>query len=162
TETGALSGSGHDFSCCECSVASVARVVAELDVALVVRVVLDLRDVEVDRAVLEAETQGSQLLADLADRLGPEVADVEKIGLAAGDQLPDGVDALALEAVVRARLQPELLDGEREVRGQGGVGRRGADLDALGLDVELAGQAEELDERLAGGGERVARGDRVL
>jgi hypothetical protein len=43
-----------------------------------------------------------------------------------------------------------------------GVGRRRAHVDALGLDVELAGQAEQLDQRLAGRRHRVTRRHRVL
>src|SRR5690606_1909713 len=100
-----------------------------------------------------------ELLLDLGDRLRAEVADVEQVLLAASDELTHGVDALALEAVVGADRELQLLDGESEVGGERGVGRRGADLDALGLDVELAREPEELDEGATGGGESVARRD---
>src|SRR5690625_423766 len=103
TKTGALGWSGHVLSCTEWLVASAA----ELDVALVGAAI---GGVEVDRAVLEAQTQARELLPDLLDRLGAEVADVEQVGLAAGHELTHGVDALALEAVVGPRLQTELLD----------------------------------------------------
>src|SRR5690554_4562925 len=113
-------------------------------VGAVVGAVVVAAGVELERAVLEGEAHAGQLLLDLGDRLGAEVADVEQVGLAAGDELTHRVDALALEAVVRPDGELELLDGQRQVGGQGGVGRRRADLDALGLDVELAGQAEQL------------------
>ena len=69
------------------------------------------------------------------------------------------MDTFALERVGGTGLQVQLVDHEGEVLLQGLVHRRGADLDALGLDVELAGQPEELDEGLAGGGKSVTRGD---
>src|SRR3954465_13017700 len=116
----------------------------------------DERGVEPGRAVLEREAHPGQLLLDLVDRLGAEVADVEQVGLAAGDQLPHRVDALALEAVVGADREVELLDRQRQVRGQRRVGRRRPHVDTLGLDVQLTGQAEELDQRLSGARHRVA------
>src|SRR5690606_9389550 len=88
--------------------------------------------------------------------LGTEVPDVEEVLLAAGDQLTHRVDALALEAVVGADREVELLDRQGQIGGQGRVGRRGTDVDALGLDVELTGQAEQLDERLTSRSDRVA------
>ena len=72
------------------------------------------------------------------------------------------MDALALEAVVGPDGQLQVLDREGEVGSELLVDRRGADVDALGLDVELAGQAEELDQGLARRGERVAGTDRGL
>ena len=68
-----------------------------------------------------------QLDLDLVDRLRTEVADVQQVGLAAPDQLAHGVDALALEAVVRPHRQVELLDRHRERGDVGDLGRRGAD-----------------------------------
>ena len=50
---------------------------------------------------------------------------------------PRTVDALALEAVVRPYGEVELLDQQRQVGRQRGVGRRRTHVDALGLDVEL-------------------------
>ena len=70
---------------------------------------------------------------------------------------PTVLNALALEAVVGTDREVEVLDRQREIGGQRGVGRRRADVDALGLDVQLAGQTEQLDERLAGAGDGVAR-----
>ena len=72
------------------------------------------------------------------------------------------MDALTLEAVVRAHREVEGLDRRRELLGDERVGGRRADVDALGVDVQLAGQAEELDQRLAGRGHGVARGHRLL
>src|SRR6188472_4770736 len=108
------------------------------------------RRVEAGRAVLERETHLVQLRLDLVDRLGPEVADVEQVLLRAADELTHGVDALTLEAVVGPHGQLEVLDREGEVGSQLLVDRRRADVDALGLDVQLAGQAEQLDQGLAG------------
>jgi hypothetical protein len=51
-----------------------------------------------------------ELGLDLVDRLRAEVADVEQVGLAAGDELAHGVDALALEAVVGPDGQVQVLD----------------------------------------------------
>src|SRR6266508_4525531 len=76
-----------------------------LDVALVViRAVAARRGARVEsgRRVPQREAHVDQLLLDLLDRLRAEVADVEQILLAAGDQLTRGVDALAPEAVVGA------------------------------------------------------------
>src|ERR1700755_768953 len=56
--------------------------------------------VEPGRGVLARQAHVDQLLLDFLDRLGAEVADVEQVLLAAGDELADRVDALALEAVV--------------------------------------------------------------
>ena len=114
------------------------------------------------RAVLEGQTHLDQLGLDLVDRLGAEVADVEQVLLRARDELTHGVDALALEAVVGADGELQVLDREGQVGGQLLVDGRRADVDALGLDVELAGQAEQLDQRLAGRGDRVAGTDRRL
>src|ERR1700712_2672304 len=58
------------------------------------------RRVEPGGAVLEREAEADELELDLVDRLRTEVADVEQVGLAARDQFADGVDTLALEAVV--------------------------------------------------------------
>src|SRR5829696_10559966 len=67
-------------------------------VALVVA--LDRGRDESGRAVLEGQAHRRELHLDLVDRLRTEVADVEQVGLGAGDELTDGVHALALEAVV--------------------------------------------------------------
>ena len=55
--------------------------------------------------------------------LGTEVADVQQIGLAAADQLADGVDTLALEAVVGPDGDVEILDGHGECRDRVRLGR---------------------------------------
>src|SRR3954469_17044021 len=142
---------------------SPASVLLVLDeVALVVAVVGGWGRVEVERAVLERQAELGELLLDLGDGLRTEVADVQQVRLGARDQLTHGVDALTLEAVVGADRELKVLDRQSEVRGERSVGRRRADLDALGLDVELTCQAEELDEGLAGRGQRVARTDRRL
>src|SRR4029079_13861876 len=64
-----------------------------VDVGVVVH---DVSGVEDRCRVLQAKTHASELHLDLVDRLLPEVADVEQVGLGATDQLADRVDALAL------------------------------------------------------------------
>src|SRR5438132_5695531 len=64
----------------------------------------------------QAEPQLFELDLDLVDRLLAEVADVHQLGLGLGDELAHGVDPLALEAVVRADRQVQLLDRDRVVR----------------------------------------------
>src|SRR6478609_7965019 len=118
--------------------------------------------VEAGRAVLEGQTHLVQLRLDLVDGLGAEVADVEQVLLRARDELTHGVDALALEAVVGTDGQLQVLDRECQVGSQLLVDRRRADVDALGLDVQLTGQTEQLDQGLAGRGDRVAGTDRRL
>src|SRR4249920_1451971 len=86
--------------------------------------------VEAGGAVLERQTHLVQLRLDLVDRLGAEVADVEQVLLRAGDELTHGVDALALEAVVRTDGEVEVLDRQGEVRGELLVDGRRADVDA--------------------------------
>src|SRR3712207_9548111 len=51
-----------------------------------------------------------ELRADLVDALHPEVADVHELFLAHRRELADGVDALALEAVVGAHGELQILD----------------------------------------------------
>src|SRR3954447_5426950 len=126
---------------------SVLFVFDETVVIVVVRREGSLR-VEARSAVLERETHLVQLGLDLVDRLGAEVADVEQVLLRAGDQLTHGVDALTLEAVVRADGEVEVLHRERQVGGELLVDRGRTDVDAFGLDVELAGETEQLDEGL--------------
>src|SRR3954463_9495865 len=140
---------------------SVLLVLDERVVVVVVRRQGSLR-VEARRAVLERETHLVQLRLDLVDGLGAEVADVEQVLLGAGDQLADGVDALTLQAVVRADGELQVLHRKGEVGGELLVDGRRADVHTLRLDVQLAGQAEQLHERLAGRGDRVARADRRL
>src|SRR5215469_8848708 len=52
--------------------------------------------VEARRRVFQRQAHVVELLLDLLDRLGAEVADVQQILLAAGDELTHGVDAFAL------------------------------------------------------------------
>ena len=103
-----------------------------------------------------------QLDLHLVDGLLAEVADVQQVGLRAGDQLADRVHTLALEAVVRPHRQVQVVDRQRERGDVVGLGRRRPDLDALGLDVEFPCQTEQFDQGLAGRRQRVPRADRVL
>ncbi len=92
----------------------------------------------------------------------PEIADVHELRLRQGDELRNGVDALTLQAVVRADRQVEVLDRHRQLAGVHCLHRRRADLDALGLDVQLAGETEQLGERLGSRSDGVAGADRRL
>src|SRR5688572_32003812 len=103
-----------------------------------------------------------QLELDIVDRLRAEVADVQQVLLTTRHQLRYRVNALALEAVVRPDSQVQVLNRQREVRGQLLVDRRRPDLDAFGLHVQLASQTEQLNERTTSGGNCVARTDCLL
>src|SRR3954468_13124132 len=94
------------------------------------------------RAAAEGEPVLLQGLLDLFDRLLAEVGDRSELRLRLRHEVADGVDADALEAVVRADPERELLD--REVlhpaceRDAGSVaatvgGRRGRLAEALDL-----------------------------
>src|SRR5450631_4241276 len=118
--------------------------------------------VEPGRAVLQLQAHTYELGLDLVDRLRTEVADVEQVGLAASEKLTHGVDALTLETVVGPDGQVEILDRQSKISRECGVGGRGAHVDTFGLDVELAGQAEELDQGLACGRHGITGSHRVL
>ena len=58
----------------------------------------------------EVQAPGVERFDDLVDRLFAEVRDRVQLRLGLGDQVADGLDAGALEAVVRADAELELLD----------------------------------------------------
>src|ERR1019366_4440365 len=106
----------------------------------------------------EAQTASLERLDDLVDRLLAEVRDRVQLRLGLRDQVADGLDAGALEAVVGADAELELLDQdppllalERERRhaGRAGesavelTGRTGAEL----LDAVLVGEDRELGDQ---------------
>src|ERR1700761_3119223 len=66
----------------------------------------------VQRTAAEGETVLLQGLLDLFDRLLAEVRDRSQLRLRLRDEVADGLDADALEAVVRADAELELLDRE--------------------------------------------------
>src|SRR6185312_12609131 len=129
---------------------------------LVVVAAVEVRAVEPGNRVLERQSERDELVAHLVDRLLTEVADVHELRLREGDELADRVDALTLEAVVRTDRQIEVFDRHRQLVGEDCLDRRGADLDALGLDVQLARQTEQLGQGAAGRRDGVARGDGCL
>src|SRR5690348_14108263 len=114
-------------------------VLGERHVVVRTEAVDDQAGVEPGRAVLEGQAHAVQLGLDLVDGLGAEVTDVQQIGFTATDELTHGVDALALEAVVRPDGEVQFLDRQRQVGRQRGVRRRRAHVNALGLEVELPG-----------------------
>src|SRR3989440_7578146 len=121
-------------------------------------------------ALVPAQRQAvrGERLLDLLDRLLAEVRDRGKLGLRLRDEVADRLDADALEAVVRADAELELLDREvlHPVRerdlGPRAVPRRGRRL-AEALDLLEVGEDRELaDEDLGGLRDRVARVDRAV
>src|ERR1700726_260295 len=103
-------------------------------------------------AVVAAEVEAVLLerLLDLFDRLLAEVRDRRELVLRLHDEIADGLDADALQAVVRPDAELELLD--REVLHPAGEARLGAD--AVGGDDRLLAEALHLvdggeDRRLA-------------
>src|ERR1700761_4400767 len=72
-------------------------------------------------AVAEHEAAGVQGLDHFVDRLLAEVGDRVELTLTLGNEVTDGLDAGALEAVVRAHAELELLDEDvvHRVRGSG-------------------------------------------
>src|SRR5438874_9648578 len=114
----------------------------------------------------EREAVGRERLLDLFDRLLAEVRDRRELVLALRDEVADRLDADALEAVVGADSELELLD--REVlhpvrkRGLGLSLRRSAGL-AEALDpVEIGEDRELADEDLRGLPDRIARVERPV
>src|SRR5437763_7740457 len=100
----------------------------------------------------QRETVRGERLLDLLDRLLAEVRDRGELGLRLRDEVADRLDADALEAVVRANAELELLDREilhparerdrRRVAGAVGARRRvlaeALHLLEVGEDRELA------------------------
>src|SRR5579864_7657207 len=107
-------------------------------------------------------------LLDLFDRLLAEVRDRSELVLGLHDEVADGLDADALQAVVRPDAELELLD--REVLHPAREARVGADavagddrLLAEALDLVDVGEDRELaDEDLSRLGQRVLRIDRAV
>src|SRR5882757_9175589 len=96
-------------------------------VGVVVRVreaVHDVGRVESRSRVLETKAHAGELHLDLVDRLLAEVPDVEQVRLGPADQLADGVDAFALEAVVGPYGQVQLLDRQCKIGSELRVLRR--------------------------------------
>src|SRR6185369_12338976 len=108
----------------------------------------------------QAQAELLELELDLIDRLLPEVADVHQLGLRLLDHVADGVDALALQAVVGADRQVQLLDRDlvvaRELVGLGRTHRHALRLGQVGEQVD------QLEQRAAGRRERLTRRDRAV
>src|ERR1044072_2226857 len=102
-----------------------------------------MRRVERRRGVLQTQAHAGELHLDLVDGLLSEIPYIEQVGLGAADQLPDRVDALALEAVVRADGEVQLLDRQRQVGSELRVLRRRADVDAPAPFLAVARPALE-------------------
>ena len=86
-------------------------------------------------AVRHPDAAGVEGLLDLLDRLAAEVRDRRQLGLGLLNQVADRLDARALEAVVRAHAELELLDQDvvhRRAAGAAAGGERRAEGDAPG------------------------------
>ena len=105
-------------------------VLGEGEIVVLVVEVHGRAGIESGRAVLQCQTETGQLDLHLIDRLRTEVADVHQVGLAARQQLTNGVHAFALQAVVRANRQIELLDRSAQLLRLVGVLRRRPDVAA--------------------------------
>src|SRR5262249_31213390 len=132
------------------------------------RVLLELRTVR--RAAAEGEPVLLQGLLDLLDRLLAEVRDRGELRLGLRHKVADRLDADALQAVVRANAELELLDREvlhptRERDGSrlAGAVRPGGGVLAEALDLLEVGEDRELpDEDLGGLADRFLRIDRPV
>src|SRR6516164_2246370 len=121
-------------------------------------------------AVVAAEAQPvlTERLLDLLDRLLAEVRDRGELVLGLRDQVTDRLDADALEAVVRADAELELLDREvlhpvREGDVDHGAALERSLLGSEALDLVEVGEDRELaDEDLGGLTDRVLRIDRAV
>src|SRR5436189_3151173 len=80
----------------------------------------------------------AQRLDDFVDRLLAEVRDRRQLALGLADQLADRLDPRALEAVVGAHAELELLDQDVVVDAAAGRRRRGGTARAGGRRLELA------------------------
>src|SRR6188472_2973475 len=114
-----------------------------------------LRAASAAAAVLAAQRQAvrGEGLLDLFDRLLAEVRDRGELVLGLRDEVADRLDADALQAVVRAHAQLELLDREvlHPVRERRLGLRLGGRLLAEALDAVEIGEDRELaDEDLRG------------
>src|SRR3954451_22530374 len=119
------------------------------------------------RLFVPAQVEAVRLerLLDFLDRLPAEVRDRGELVLALRDEVADRLDADALEAVVRADAELELLDREvlhpvREgLRRAGAVGRRLLHVAAL-PDVDVREDRELADQDLRRLRDRLLRIDR--
>src|SRR5436190_10659554 len=113
----------------------------------------------------QIETLGGQRLLHFLDGLAPEIRDRGQLGVRLGHELADRLDSDALEAVVRADAQFELLDGEVLHRvGDRSLARLGdRRLLAEALDLLDVREDRELaDEDLGRLGDGILRIDRAV
>src|SRR5215216_6646931 len=136
----------------------------EVDVLLLQVVISADRSqrIEAGGAVLQRQPHLVQLQLDLVYRLGSEVADVEQVLFAARYQLRHRMDALSLEAVVGPYRQVEILDRQRQVGRQLLIDRGWTDLNAFGINIQLARETEQFDQSATRGRNRIPGPDRRL
>src|SRR4029453_5037167 len=108
----------------------------------------------------EAQAELLELGLHLVDRLLAEVPDVHQLGLRLLHEVAHGVDALALQAVVGADREVQVLDRDRVVARLVLVLCR-TDRDAGRLG-QGGGELNELEQRAAGGGQGLARRHRPV
>src|SRR6187455_1808341 len=113
----------------------------------------------------ELETMLLQGLLDLLDRLLAEVRDRRELVLRLDHEVADRLDADALEAVVRADAELELLDREvlHPVRERRRLGLGGGRRVGKALDPRRVGEDRQLlDEKLGRARDRLLRLERAV
>src|SRR6267378_4302961 len=111
-----------------------------------------------DLGLAQVESAGLERLDDLFDRLATEVRDCRQLRLRLLQQLADRLDAGALEAVVRADAELELLDEDVVHRaaatGAGSTGHSADAGQAAATGGAVAGTGLQLLEALGVGEDR--------
>src|ERR1017187_4046725 len=95
--------------------------------------------------VAQAQPAGLECLDDLIDRLLAKVRDRVQLRLGLRDQVADGLDAGALEAVVGAHAELELLDQDAVLLALQRRGGAAADGEAVAVELTAGGRAQLLD-----------------
>src|SRR6195952_4722185 len=103
--------------------------------------------------VAQGQAPRVQRLDDLVDRLLAEVRDRGQLALGLRDEVPDGLDARTLEAVVRTDAELELLDEDVVHRALAG-GAGAVDAGHLARVERAAGAGPELLDAVGVGEDR--------
>src|SRR3984957_6775112 len=93
----------------------------------------------------KVQTPGVERLDHLVDRLFAEVGDRVELRLGLGDQVADRLDAGALEAVVGAHAELELLDQDPVLLALQRRLRTACDREAVAVELAARGGAQLLD-----------------
>src|ERR1700722_101207 len=93
----------------------------------------------------KVQTPGVERLDHLVDRLLAEVRDRVELRLGLGDQIADRLDAGALEAVVRAHAELELLDQDAVLLALQRRRRAAADGETVAVELAARRRTQLLD-----------------